>query len=64
MIKAEVAFDANQYRGQWIAFRPESDEVVGFGPTLGAAVQAASEHGFDDAEFYCVPGSDAFFVGV
>lgn len=61
MITAEVAFDANRYKGQWVAFRPESDEVVGFGPTLDAAVIAASKHGVEDAEFYCVPSSDAFF---
>ena len=63
MVTVDVPFDANRYRGQWVAFRPNTDDVVASGPTLQAVIERAEEQGQSDAEFYAVPASDAYFVG-
>lgn len=57
------AFDANRYRGKWVAFKAHTDQVIAEGATLEAAVSQAEEQGVEDAEYYCVPNSDAYFVG-
>jgi hypothetical protein len=59
----EAVFDANQYRGLWVAFRGDTDEVVASGPTLQAVIRQAEENGIQAPEFYKVPESDAYFVG-
>jgi hypothetical protein len=56
--------NADQYRDQWVAFRPNTEEVVAAGATLLVARREAVAHGVEDAEFYHVPASDAYFVGI
>jgi len=63
MTTTEAVFDANGHRGQWVAFRPDTDEVLAAGPTLQAVIRNAKERGVDDPEFYRVPESEAYFVG-
>jgi len=58
-----AVFDANQYRGLWVAFRADTDEVVASGPTLQAVIRAVEEQRIPAPEFYKVPESDAYFVG-
>jgi hypothetical protein len=59
----EAVFDANQYRGLWVAFRDGTDEVAASGPTLQAVIRKAEDKGIQAPEFYKVPESDAYFVG-
>ncbi len=54
--------DADKYKGQWIAFKPGTDEVVGAGTTLKEAKDQAQEKGFDHPEFYHVPKSNAYLA--
>lgn len=56
-------FDANKYKGEWVAFVPDTDEVVGHGATLRAAEVAALKEGIDNPELYQVPKTDGYFVG-
>lgn len=56
--------DGDQYAGQWVALEPGTDNVVGYGGTLIVAEHLAKQAGFDEPEFYRVPTSDAYFVGV
>lgn len=56
-------FEADRYRGQWVAFDPNTNAVVGHGPTLAAAEQQAVDAGIQAPELYRVPVSDAYFVG-
>ena len=57
-------FNADKYRDQWVAFRINTEEVIAVGPTLLAARRDAIANGFEDAEYYHVPASDAYFVGI
>jgi hypothetical protein len=57
-------FNADKYRDQWVAFRPNTEEVIAAGTTLLAAQRAAMDNGIEDAEYYHVPASDAYFVGI
>ena len=51
------------YRGQWVALRPGSFEVVSHNADLDTAEREAVEQGVSNPILYCVPESNAFFVG-
>lgn len=64
MKKQESPFNVAKYKGQWVAFRPGTNKVVGSGPTLPAAEKKATERGVRNPEFYRVPRNpEAYFAG-
>ncbi len=63
MKKQAKPLDANKYRGQWVAFRSTTEEVVGHGPTLRDAEQQALKRGIKRPVLYQVASTDGYYVG-
>jgi len=63
MKKRSKPLDANKYRGQWVAFRPATEEVVGHGSTLRAAEKQALKRGVKSPVLYQVASTAGYYVG-
>jgi hypothetical protein len=54
---------ANQYKGQWVALKPDRKTVIAAGPTVREALNAAKEKGVEQPVLTRMPKAFRGFIG-